>query len=195
MIVAVPTGIISFIISILLLLGVTDILWLWGVVAAIISIPLIFNALQTKGIEVKETAIYLKKGFGWKRKILISKLNQIDFIYYKSFDYKNNTENVKLDRNDIIESDLIISTAPTIRIKGFIFPLNLALSEYDFNKNREKFIEFFSKISYILPVNLATNDEQLIKEFKEKVNNAVIKKDLVGLRYVYGKYYKKIYLG
>jgi hypothetical protein len=46
-----------------------------------------------------------------------------------------------------------------------------------------------------LPVNLSTDDDELIKEFEENVPKSIIRKDLVGLRHVYGKYYNKVYLG
>ncbi len=192
LIIAVPTGIISFIISILLILNVTDLLWLWGVVAGLISISFIFNAFQTKGIEVKETAIYIKKGFGVKKKYPISKLAKIDFVFYNGFDHE-----INLSRKiNTMVNEVTISTPPTIRLANGWFPVLLALSEYDFNRNREEFIEFFSKISNVLYVNLSTDDNELAKEFEEKVPKATIRKDLEGLRYFYGKYYnQQVYLG
>ncbi|WP_338763557.1 hypothetical protein WAF17_19920 [Bernardetia sp. ABR2-2B] len=195
LIVAVPTGIISFILSILLVLNVINIVWLWGVVAGLISIPFIFNAFQTKEVEVKETAIYVKKGFGRKKRYPISQLDKIDFTFFNGFDHEINHDRSRI-KNSLIGNEITISTPPTIRLGGVWFPLHLRLSEYDFNKNREKFIEFFSKISNILPVNLSTDDDELIKEFEVKVPKATIRKDLEGLRYFYGNFYKgEIYLG
>ncbi|WP_338812681.1 hypothetical protein V9L05_15055 [Bernardetia sp. Wsw4-3y2] len=61
-----------------MILNVTDLVWFWGVVAGLTSIPFTFNAFQTKGIEVKETAIYIKKGV--KKKFLKKKMSKTSIL-------------------------------------------------------------------------------------------------------------------
>lgn len=187
LIVAVPTGIISFIISTLLILNVTDLLWLWGVVAGLISIPLIFNAFQNKGVEVKETAIYFKKGFGRRVRVPIAKIKEIDFLYYNDFKHTYRKEG-----NEVTAS---ISIPYTLKIS--ISRHNskyIQLSEYDFNKNRAKFLDFFDRISHVSILYLISNNEQFIKQFEAEVTNFNLKKDLIGLRHFYGSSYQGISL-
>ncbi|WP_338790720.1 hypothetical protein [Bernardetia sp. MNP-M8] len=178
LIVAVPTGIISFIISISLVLSFIQMPLLWGVVGLLISIPFIFNAFQTKGIEVKETAIYIKKGFGRKKRIAISDIKQIEFIYHNGFEHTQMLKN-----GEYISS---ISTPPTIRLKGKNYSTSFTISEYDFNRNREKVVEFFSKIANIVSVHLNTNEKDFIEEFEAKVSNVNIKTGLEGIKDFYG---------
>lgn len=192
LIVAVPTGIVSFILSILLILNVTNLLWLWGVVAGLVSIPFIFNIFQTKGMEVRETAIYIKKGFGLKRKIPIAKIDGIDFMYYSNFEfeYQKYDNQIGLDYQTQIA---YISTPHTICLSRYKYrKKKIQISEYDFNKNRKEFMDFFGKIGNVIPITLLTNQDDLINQFKEKVSNLSIKKNKLGLRYFYGAKYGNI---